>query len=66
MRRVEAPHSFRKAPASGPPLDLAVAEAADQVIVHHADGLHVRVDDRRADEGEAALLEILAERVGFR
>ena len=42
-----------------------VPEARHQVVVHHADGLHVGVHDRAADELEAALLEILAERVGF-
>src|SRR4029079_19289921 len=42
---------------------LGVTEAAHQVIVHHPGGLHVRVDDRAPDELEAALLEILAERV---
>ena len=36
------------------------------MVVDHAGRLHVRVDDRGADEAEAALLEILAERVGLR
>jgi hypothetical protein len=30
------------------------------VIVDHADRLHVRVDDGRADEAESAALEIAA------
>src|SRR6185503_1443609 len=44
---------------------LRVAKAADQVVVDEARRLHVRVDDRRADELEAAALEILRERVGL-
>src|ERR1051325_4729476 len=40
-------------------------KAADEVVVDHSRRLHVRVTDRRADEGEAALLQILAERVGL-
>ena len=35
------------------------------VIVHHADGLHEGVADGRADEVEAAFLEVLRERVRF-
>lgn len=31
------------------------------MIVHHADGLHVGVHDRTADELEAALFEVLAQ-----
>src|SRR5262245_51979847 len=41
-----------------------MAEAVDQVVVDHADRLHVRIDDGRADEVETALLEIFAEGVG--
>ena len=40
-------------------------EARHQMIVDHADGLHMRVDDRAADEFEAALLEVFAQGVGF-
>jgi hypothetical protein len=47
------------------PLSLSISEAADEVVVHHADRLHVRIHDGRTDEAESALLEILAERVGF-
>ena len=43
-----------------------VAEAGHLVIVDHAGCLHVRVDDRAADELEATLLQVLAERIGFR
>src|SRR5436190_17492744 len=35
------------------------------MVVHHADRLHVRIHDGRTDEAESAVLEILAERVGF-
>src|SRR5207247_778778 len=45
------------------PLDLAAPEAADEVVVHHPGGLHERVADRRAHEGEAARLEVAAQRV---
>ena len=43
-----------------------VSEATHEVIVDHARGLHVRVHDRRADELEAALLQVLAERIRLR
>jgi hypothetical protein len=35
---------------------LFVSEATDEVIVHHSGCLHVRVDDRCADEAKAAFL----------
>src|ERR1051326_9534853 len=35
------------------------------MIVDHAGRLHVRVTDRRADEGKAAALELAAHRVGL-
>jgi len=38
------------------PGHLALAEAAQDVVVDHADGLHVRGDDGGADESEAAAL----------
>src|SRR5690242_1009176 len=60
-RGVLTPALPRSAPAS-----LPIAEARRDVVVHDADGLQVRVADRRAHEAEAALLEILAERVGQR
>ena len=44
---------------------LGVAEAMDEVVVDHADGLHEGVADRRADEFEAALFEVLAHGVRF-
>lgn len=40
--------------------DRLVPEAGDEVVVDHADGLHVSVDDGAADEFEAAPLEVLA------
>jgi hypothetical protein len=39
---------------------LAVAEAADEMIVNQAGGLHEGVTDGRTDETEAAFLQILA------
>src|SRR5918994_4237487 len=42
---------------------LLVAEAHRRVVVHHADSLHERVTDGRADEAEAAALEVLAHRL---
>src|SRR4051794_32492252 len=47
-------------------LAFLVAIAPGDVVVDHSGRLHVRVDDRAADEAEAALLEILAERIGLR
>src|SRR4051812_26068933 len=47
-------------------LDFRVTEAVQIVIVDHADGLHERVTDRRADELETALREILTQRIGDR
>src|SRR5688500_5566251 len=46
--------------------NLTVAEAVDDVIVDHADGLHVRVNDGRAHEAEPALLHVTADLVGER
>src|SRR5438045_6554057 len=39
---------------------LTVPEAARDMVVHHAHGLHERVADGGADESEPALLEVLA------
>src|SRR6185369_4747072 len=46
--------------------DLSMSETTNEVVVHHAGGLHVRVNDRRADEAESSVLEVLAERIGLR
>src|SRR5215831_10383248 len=46
--------------------ELRVPEAIDDVIVDHADSLHVRIDSRGAHETEAAKLEVFAERIGLR
>src|SRR5258705_87476 len=35
------------------------------MVVHHADGLHHRVTDRRAHEVKAAFAEVFAQGVGF-
>ena len=42
-----------------------VAETRNQMIVDHARALHEGVANGRADEAEAALLQIFAEGVGF-
>jgi hypothetical protein len=47
------------------PADLSISETTDKVIVHHADRLHMRVNDGRTDEAESTALQILTERVGF-
>src|SRR6202051_407000 len=44
--------------------DLPITETIDQVIVYHADRLHVGIHDRRTNETESATLKVLAERVG--
>src|SRR5258706_6448459 len=45
--------------------DLPIAKTSDEVIVHHSNRLHVRINDRRANEAESPELEVLAECVGF-
>src|SRR5262249_23336090 len=40
--------------------DLPVTKAVDEVVIDHTDGLHVRVNDRRAYEAEGPALEVLA------
>ena len=47
-------------------LQFPIAETRYEVIVHQSDGLHEGITNRRADEGEAALGEILAHRIGLR
>src|ERR1700752_3108501 len=46
--------------------DLSITEAVDEVVVHHSNRLHECIDDRRSDETESPVLEILAECLGFR
>src|SRR5512136_544184 len=50
-------------PGFGQARQLAVPKAPDQVVVDHAGRLHVRVDDRRADELESPRLKVLADGV---
>jgi hypothetical protein len=45
--------------------DLPITKTIDEVIVYHSNRLHVRINDRRADEAEPPVLEVLAECVGF-
>src|SRR5438552_3098623 len=44
---------------------VAVAEAGDEMVVHHARRLHVGVDDRRADEVEASRSQVQAQPLGL-
>src|SRR5438132_9019333 len=46
------------------PSDLRMSKAVDQMVVDHAHGLHVRINDRRTDEGETTALQITAQGVG--
>ena len=45
--------------------DLAIREAIDEVIIYHSDGLHVGINDCQTNETESAMLEVLAECIGF-
>ena len=47
------------------PLNFAITKTTDQVIVHHPDRLHMGVNNRRTDEEESSMLEVLAEGIGF-
>src|ERR1700675_423742 len=44
--------------------DLPITETIDEVIVYHADRLHMGIHDRRTNETKSATLKVLAERVG--
>src|SRR6202158_2213581 len=46
--------------------EFPVAKARGDVVVHHPRSLHVGVADRRADELETSLFQVLAHRVGLR
>lgn len=43
-----------------------MAEALDRMVVDHADGLHERIADDGADEGESPFFKVFAHGVGFR
>src|SRR3989441_2815810 len=60
-RSVAASSSGRGSPTE--PLHLAVTEAGDEVVVHHAHGLHECVADGRSHEAEVPLGEYRAHRV---
>ena len=53
---------WEPAARSGERRQLGVAEALPRVVVHEARGLHERVTRGRADEAEAAALQILRHR----
>src|SRR6266481_3876754 len=63
MLGVLRPRNTRSLSRLREPLDLPAPETADEVVVDHPGRLHERVADRRAHEGEAARLEIPAQRV---
>src|SRR6185295_12786745 len=60
-RRVAASSSGTASPTEA--LHLAVTEAVDEVVVHHADGLHECVADGRSHEAVVPLDECRAHRV---
>ena len=41
--------------------ELPITETIDEVIVYHSNRLHVGIHDRRTNETESAMLEVLAE-----
>src|SRR5712671_4102098 len=47
------------------PPDVPIPETVEQVVVDHANCLHVAVDHSGSDEAESAPLQIAAERVGL-
>src|SRR5258708_3080397 len=49
-----------RVPASPELGDLPMSKAIDEMVIHHPDSLHVRIDNRRTYEVETAALEILA------
>src|ERR1700720_278850 len=80
FNRLLAPTRFRsksKKPAPAPrlprghvvtyiqPPNLLISETVDEVIVHHADRLHVCINDGRTNEAESPGFKILAKRVRF-
>src|SRR6266404_2347585 len=51
--------------AAGSLPELPITETIDEMIVYHSNGLHVGIHDRRTNETESAMLDVLAERIGF-
>src|SRR5258706_50919 len=47
------------------PPHVTISETVNQMIVHHTDRLHVRVNHGGSDEAESATLQVFAERVGL-
>ena len=45
--------------------DRLTAETSFRVVVDHSGSLHVGIDDRRTDELETALFQILAQSIGL-
>lgn len=46
-------------------LNLFVAEAVGGVVVNHPQGLHVGIDNRRADKAEASFFQVFAKSIRF-
>src|SRR5467141_3890889 len=72
IRSIELPRLFTFSPefsrrtGSWEGRQLRASKTSGQMVVDHSDGLHVGVHDSRADETEAAKLQVLADRVGQR
>ena len=47
-------------------LDLSISETVDEVIVYHADRLHVRIHDSRTNKTESPVFEVFAKCFRFR
>src|SRR6201987_4943754 len=59
-------HSSLRGRSSLPILpELPITETIDEVIVYHADRLHVGIHDRRTNETESATFKVLAKRIGL-
>src|ERR1700733_6335728 len=77
VKTTDSPSRFRRRPVAGrcrqvgalddriQPPNLSISKTVDEVIVHHANRLHVRIDDGRTNEAESPAFEILAKRVRF-
>src|SRR5258705_5534926 len=57
---------FSQRPGSWESRQLRAPKTGGQMVVDHSDRLHIGIDDGRADETEAAKLQVLADRVGQR
>ena len=51
-------------PIDSQPLHLFIAKTVRRMVVDHPGGLHVRIDDGRPDEVEAAAFEVPGDFIG--